>query len=242
MTRRAGRRRPRRSPPATARGPRRAGSGRTARPSTPNRRSARVMIASPVSPSASKSPKTRTRSPRSRAARQPRQEHVGVRQQRAGRAGRRADRRTRRPARRAVGRRRGPRAAPPARVEIPSSRRRARPASRRAPRRSGKVQRKRGSTTASGCHEGLHRGSTGRVRRAASGRRAPDPRAAGRGQPAVPAVVPELPVDEQRARDEDRRVGPRDDPDQQRQDEVAGSPRRRTGAARAASGRRSGWS
>ena len=38
-----------------------------ARPSTPNRRRARVMIARPVSPSASKSPKTRTVSPRSRA-------------------------------------------------------------------------------------------------------------------------------------------------------------------------------
>ena len=36
---------------------------------TPKRRSAMVMMASPVRPSASKSPKTRTRSPRSRAAR-----------------------------------------------------------------------------------------------------------------------------------------------------------------------------
>ena len=58
----------RRSPPATARGPRRAGSARTARRRRRTGAARRVMIASPVSPSASKSPKTMTRSPRSRAA------------------------------------------------------------------------------------------------------------------------------------------------------------------------------
>ena len=52
---------------ATGRGPRRAGSARTASTATPKRRSASVMMASPVRPSASKSPKTRTRSPPSRA-------------------------------------------------------------------------------------------------------------------------------------------------------------------------------
>ena len=129
---------------------------------TPNRRRARVMIASPVSPSASKSPKTRMRSPRSRACR------------------------TRASSRSASGSRAGscnPSSGSPNQATRSSPVTTPRAASRFARRRGmpcaaaaeiaaadgstvcGNVHRKRGSTTASGCHVRLHRGSTGRVRR-----------------------------------------------------------------------------
>ena len=155
----------------------------------------------------------------------------------------RADPRTRRPGRPRRGDAAGREERRRARAEIPRSAASRRAASAGAVDGSGKVQRKRGSTTASGCHARLHRGSTGRG--ASRGLRTPCAGPAGLRvavEAAVPAVVPELPVDEQRAGVEDRRVGSRDDPDQQGQDEVAGSPRRRTGAARGASGPRSGWS
>ena len=69
-----------------------------------------------------------------------------------------------------------------------------------------------------GLHRGLPAGCVGRTSgRGAAGAR----RRASVGQAAVPSVVPQLPVDEQRAGDEDRRVGPRDDADEQGEDEVA---------------------
>ena len=142
---------------------------------TPNRRRARVMIASPVRPSASKSPKTRTRSPRSRARRQAGQQPGRHRAAAPDRGGRRAARRTRPRSRRPT---RSPRVA-----RMPGHPGRDAVGLRRHRRPSGmgvtasrKVQRKRGSTTASGCHGGLHRGSTGPRSSAASGRRAPDAR------------------------------------------------------------------
>ncbi len=60
-------------------------------------------------------------------------------------------------------------------------------------------------------------------------RRGPPPRSGGRasrsgrtrrGDAAVSTVLPEVPVHDDRARDEDRRVGPGDDADEQREDEV----------------------
>ena len=236
----AARRPRRRPPPATVRGPRRGGSARTASTVTPKRRSASVMIASPVSPSASKSPKTMTRSRRVARGPDPGEEDVRIGQAAPGHAGPPADRRTRRSGRRGST---TPRAAQ----------------QRRKPCRDAEIRRPRGDGVGrpgdgwegpaearfdhgSGCHAGLHHGSTGRVRLGPQDavRRTRGLRVV--GDPAVASVVPEVPVDQQRRGVEDRRVGPRDDPDQQRQHEVAGSPRRRTAAARAASGPRSGWS
>ena len=193
--------RPRRAPPATGRGPRRAGSARTGSTATPKRRRARVMIASPVSPSASKSPKTRTRSPRSRARAQP---GAGAGRRRAAARGSwRPSSGSREPGRR--GRRRS---------TTPRGREQARqPRSRcRAPRPP--------STAAGGGRHGVREGpaeagfdhgvrmpceAAPRIYRpgASAGLRTPCAGPAGLrvvGQPAVPAVVPELPVDEQRAR------------------------------------------
>ena len=160
----ASHRRPRRhrSPPATGRGPRRAGSGRTGSTATPNRRSASVMMASPVRPSASKSPKTSTRSPRSRAARKRSSTPVRVGQQpRIVEAARAAPRTT--PPRRRPSSRRATRASAARRVVIPRSVAIAVTDAAGASR-SGKVQRYRGSITASGCHARLHRGSSGAAR------------------------------------------------------------------------------
>ena len=78
-------------------------------------------------------------------------------------------------------RHRGRRGGPPCAPETP------RPvaaatAARRRRDGLGKVQRKRGSTTSSGCHGGLHHGSTDPRAWPTSGRRAPDPRGCARGR------------------------------------------------------------
>ena len=98
----------------------------------------------------------------------------------------------------------------------------------------GNCQRKRGSITASGCQRGLHPAYLRRcawpARRhalARGGLRAVAWRA-------LATLLPLLPDDEERRGVEDRRVGARDDADEQREDERRGSPRRRTAAARAA--------
>ena len=95
--------------------------------------------------------------------------------------------------------RRGRRGGRPAGAEMPCAGAASTAGGRRR-RASRKVQRKRGSTTTSGCHGALHRGSTGRLRRRPQDavRRTRGARVA--RQAAVPAVVPQLPVDEQRAR------------------------------------------
>ena len=127
-----GRRRPRR---ATGRGPPRAGDGTYGITSTPERRRARIRIARPVRPSASKSPKTRTALAALARRGDPRR---GRRRRRAGAAGRGGRGRGSREERRELGRVRTPRAA--------SS------ASRRAARgraRAG-VARTRGDGTGSG--------------------------------------------------------------------------------------------
>ena len=123
--------------------------------STPRRRRASVRIASPVIPSASKSPNTRTRSPRSRASE--------IRAWNSAASGSRR------------GSWREPAGSPRKRRRSSSSvtPRAARSATTRGPRPSscpasssdeetatgfGKTQRLRGASTSSGCHAALHRG------------------------------------------------------------------------------------
>ena len=128
----------------------------------PKRRRARVMIARPVRPSASKSPKTRTRSPRSRAARS-RMSTIAASGSPAGScrpssgSANQAMRSSPVTAPRAASR-------PARRAEMPRAAATEMAASD-GDGSSAKVQRKRGSTMTSGCHVRLHRGSTGPPRR-----------------------------------------------------------------------------
>ena len=70
-----------RPPPSTARGPPRAATGRTGVTRSPSRRNASTSWARPVSPSASKSPNTMTRSPRSARGRDAGDQRGRVRQE-----------------------------------------------------------------------------------------------------------------------------------------------------------------
>ncbi len=219
----------------------------------PNRRSARTMIARPVSPSASKSPKTSTLLTCGPQPVQSFEEPGRVGQQaRIVKAG------TGRPevgreARRRVDSPPGQDPDEPVRDALRRSRLEQ---GRLDLDRRGQVPGKAGlehrPSVRRSASSGLHHDFTGRpagrrrdgrartaVAGHASGGGAAG-RTAGRLAPAA-AVLPVLPDDEERARVEDRRVGPGDDADQQGKDEVAGSPSRRTGAGRSGSRRRSGW-
>ena len=175
-------------------------------------------MASPSSPSASKSPKTMTRSPRRGPGVSALEQPIGIRQAGSGRGGRPAARRTR-PRGRPRRSRRGAASRPVIRSASPRPNAACARSGVTGPA-SGKLQRKRGSSTLLR----MPRGASPRLCRPSRTRQgvgAAGLARAGRREAAVPSVVAELPVDEQRARDEDRRVGPDDDPDQQGEDEVA---------------------
>ena len=166
-------------------------------------------------PSASKSPKTRTRSPRSRARCDARQED-----RRVGQEGRvveaRRRRRPRMPFQRGRRRRsRGGRGGPTTRGVRPS---RAARFEKERVRRGGGREDPAGPRLEHPLR--MPRAAAPALYRRVT--RTRGARAAWRGQPALAPVLPLLPDDEERARVEDRRVGPRDDPDEEREDELLG--------------------
>ena len=162
--------------------------------------SARVMIASPVSPSASKSPKTRTRSPRSRAAATPLEQHDAASGQGRGSCRpARAGRRTRRSRSSAGDRARGGEQAGQRGLDDARGRRRPATAGGRRHVRLGERPAEAGFDHRRQDATRLHRGSTWPARRGPQDAVRRTRGLAGRRQAAVPAVVPEVPVDEQRA-------------------------------------------
>src|SRR3954447_2105140 len=199
----------------------------------PSRRNASTSCARPVSPSASKSPKTMTRSPRSRAR--------ATRSTRAAASG--SSRGSLSPA--AAGPRNAasvtgsamPRRAMTVAANVPT------PSSRAAARSigssrygSGNTQRCRASVIGRrmprraylplGGAVGGMAGRRGRIDAGPGRRRAPGSRGraaawASRSLPLLAAILPEVPHDEERARVEDREVRPRDDPEEQCQHERA---------------------
>ena len=204
------------------------------------------MIASPVSPSASKSPNTRTRSP-SRLARAIRSQERPASGSSAGswrpasgapkNASSAAGPATPRLARSRVTRGR-------ARAGLPRRGSRRRRCGFAREHASGSGARSRRQDARSGCTATLPAlrwrstpGCGAAATREPVRRRPAASSGRGSSRPAAALVVPVLPDDEERRRVEDRRVRPRDDADQQGQDEVPDRRRRRTAAARAASAR-----